>query len=354
MSFSLSRLERIYLQVQSAYGTIPNTTGTATVGNSNACRFIKAMLDNDVATIKRPDKTGKRSPTAGQAGRKFGRWSLEQSLAPNGTAGVKPDCDPVIQGFMGAAGAATTSTSGNGFPSGTTVVDGANAYKYTLSESIIPFIMWSFRQPSTIAQRVAHGCVVNRATFQLGQDGAATWNAEGECQWVLHHDKFSGSDDTAKAGLTAFPTEPSAPVTNGGMVVGFTGKAIMGGNAIATLRTASVSIMPANMPVKDTFGSFYATDPEGDERKVTTQFSIYEDDSAAFLALENASHSKARVDFIYQVGTVPGSIMVAHLKGVQLVAPSRDEERRFIANFPEAEATGSADGAGDDLTLWFC
>lgn len=353
-NFALSRLERIYLQLQTAYNTIPNTTGTATVGNANACRFIRAMLDNDVATIKRQDKTGRRSPTAGAPGRKFGKWSLEQSLAPNGTAGVKPDCDPILQGFMGQAGAATTATAGNGFPTGTTVVDASAAYKYTLSESIVPFAMWSFRQPSTIAQRVGFGCVVNRATFNLGQDGAATWQAEGEAKWVLNSNRFSASNAEQKGGLTTFPSEPSSPVTNGGIVVGFTGSIQLAGNPLATLRNASFSVQPGNVPVKDTFGSFHPTEAEGDERRITTQFSIYEDDSAAFNALEAAAETKARIDGVYQIGTVPGSILVAVLKGIQLVAPSRSEERRFSANFPEAEVTGSSDGAGDDLTLWFC
>lgn len=354
MSFALSRLERLYLQVQTAYDTIPNSGGTASVANANACRFIKAVLDNDVATIKRQDKTGRRSPTAGQAGRKFGKWSVEMSLAPNGTAGVKPDCDPIIQGIMGQAGAATTATAGNGFPTGTGVIDGAQAWKYTLSESIVPFCMWSFRQPSTISQRVAFGCVVNRASFQLGQDGLATWSADGEAKWVLESRQFSASTTEQKGGLTAFPAEPGAPVTNGSGLVGFTGKALLGGTEFVNLRTANFNVSPANMPVKDTFGSFHPTGAEGDERKVTTQFSIYEEDTAAFDTLMAAAHAKTRIDVVYQMGTVPGSMLVAVLKGVQLVAPSREEERRFITNFPEAEATGSSDGAGDDLTLWFC
>lgn len=353
MSFSLTRLERIYLQTQADYNTIPNSSGTATLAGANACRIIKAMLDNEVSTIKRMDKTGRRSPTAGVPGRKFGKWSVEMSLAPNGTGGVKPDCDPIIQGFMGAAGAATTATAGNGFPTGTTVADAAAAYKYTLSENIIPFLMWSFRQPSTISQRVAFGCGVNTATLQMGQDGAATWNASGEAKWVLHSKLFSGSTTEQKGGLTAFPSEPGSPVTNGGIITGFTGKAIVNGVALANLRTASVTVAPGNAPVKDTFGSFHPTELEGDERKVSTQFSIYEDDSTAHRDLEDVSHSKTRIDAVYQIGTVPGSTVVIVLKGIQLVAPSREEERRYITTFPESEVTGSSDGAGDEITLWF-
>src|SRR4051794_26013842 len=109
--------------------------------------------------------------------------------------------------------------------------------------------MGSFRQPSTIAQRAAFGCVVNRATFNLGQDGAATWNAEGEAKWVLSSTQFSASNAEQKGGLTAFPSEPGSPVTNGGIIVGFTGSIQLAGNSLATLRNASFSIQPGNVPV---------------------------------------------------------------------------------------------------------
>jgi hypothetical protein len=353
-NYALSRLERLYAQIQSAYGTIPNTTGTATVGNANAFRSIKASMDNDIATIERQDKTGSRTRTAGVAGRRFGKWSLEASLAPNGTAGVKPDFDPILQGIFGQAGTVTTATAGNGFPTGTTVVDASACVKYALSDNIIPFALWSFRQPSTLDQRVAHSCVVNQSTFNLGQDGAATYTADGEAAWVLSSNQFSAADSVMKGGLTAFPTEPSAPVTNGGIIAGFTGVAMTGSDTLATLRNASVTIAPGNMAIKDQFGSYLPTGTEGDVRKVTTKLSIYEDDSTAFSNLIAAANSQTPINVLYQIGTVPGSIVVIQVKGVQLISPSREEQRRFIANFPDSPASGSGSAAKDEVTFWFC
>ena len=353
MSYALSRLERIYLQVMSQYGTIPNTSGTATLAASNACRFIKCALDPDVAVIPRQDKTGTRSRTAGQAGRKFGKWSLEMSLAPNGVAGTKPDCDPVLQGLFGQAGQVTTATSGNGFPTGTDVTDGASAVKYALSDSIVPFALWSFRQPSTIDQRVGHGCSVDRAVFQLGQDGLATWSAEGECKWVLSSNQFANATTDMKAGLTSFPAEPSSPVTSGNGIVGFTGKVILNGTPLATIRTANITIGSGNQQVKDTFGSFHPSEIEGDQRNVSTSFSLFEDDSAAFASLIQVANEKTAITNVYQLGTVPGSMVVIVVKGIQLVAPTREEQRRFIANFPDSPASGSSVSAKDEVTIWF-
>lgn len=354
MAYALTRLERMYLQVIATYGTIPNTTGTATVAGANACRHTKLALDNTVATIQRMDKTGSRTATPGARGRSFGRWSASFDLAPNGTAGVKPDADPIIQGFMGQAGAATTATAANGFPSGTTVVDASAAWKYTLSDSIIPFALWSFRQPSTVDQRVGNSALVSKASFNLGQDQAATWTAEGECKYVLHSKLFSVSDADMKGGLTAFPSEPGSPVTNGGIIPGFTGLAQVAGNTIATIRNATVNIEPGNVPIKDTFGTWTPSDSEGDARKVSTRISLYEDDTTAYSDMLAASHSKAGLSIVYQLGTVPGSIVVFVLKGVELETPTLEEERRYTASFPDSQAKGTSLTARDELVIWFC
>ena len=79
-NYSFSRLERAYLQNQPTFGTIPNTSGTASVTNSNACRFMRMELQNEVALLERPDKTGTRSQEGMTSGRKAGRWSIEMSL----------------------------------------------------------------------------------------------------------------------------------------------------------------------------------------------------------------------------------------------------------------------------------
>lgn len=411
-NFTLSRSELGFAQVQSAFGAIPNSGGTATVGNSNAFRLIKMVLDPIVGTITRQDKTGSRSRTPGTFGRMNGKWSMEASMAPNGTAGVAPDHDPFLQGLFGhvpvlgsgtatltAATAAapivcTTSgahgltdmqatfisgcdnlaangaclvhvtdgthfeivgSDGTGQTVGTTGTVSKAVVKYALDDTIIPFCAWSFRQPSTIDQRVAFDCVVNTATFNLGQDGAATFSMDGEAAWVLSKNRFANVAVAAqKGGLSAFPSQPSTPVTNGGIIAGFTGNALFKGAKLAGLRTASVNIGPANAPVKDTFGSFIPTGAEGDVRNVTTQFSIYEDDSTAFKDLCQAAEDKTAIETVYQIGTVAGSTVILHCQGVQLIPPSREEQRRYIANFPAAPCNGSSLTAKNEVTMWIC
>ena len=283
-NFSFSRLERAYLQAQPVFGTIPNTTGTATVGNSNACRFIRMELQNVVGQLERPDKTGTRSQEGFVLGRKSGRWSIEMSLAGNGTSGVVPDCDPILQAVFGntaVIGSGNTSItsstdalpivltcgSAHGIASGAfevvtianhTINTNANgtflAYandtthltlvgstntgngagsggtmsrvkcSYTFTDNINQFTLWSFRTAGTLDQRVSHTCVVSEATFNLNQD-VATWSANGDSVWVLRSKDYSISDQYQLGGMTGgFPSEPSSPVTNGAIVPGFVGR----------------------------------------------------------------------------------------------------------------------------------
>lgn len=408
-NFALTHLERLYAQVETTYGIIPNTTGTATVGNSNACRFIRATLDNEVALIDRPDKTGTLSMMVGVRGRSMAKFSVEMSIAPNGTAGVVPDFDPYMQCMFGQAGTVMTGSgaitaASNASPivithtahgysnndmvfitgvTGNTAANGlwliasvaANTYalvgstgnaayvsggtdsrvsvKYALSDtSPLPSLaVYSFRQPSTIDQRCAHGAIISEGTFQLGAD-VATMSMQGEAMWALESNQFSAADTTQKGGLTAFPSEPSAPVTNGGIIAGFTGLFVVNGNTVGTIRTASVRFQTGRVTVKDNFGTYYPTSVESDRRNVGITFSLYEDDSTTYANLIAISEAKTPVTIPLVLGTATGSMFALVLQNVQIATPSREEQRRFIANFPECRAHGSSLTARDELTCW--
>jgi hypothetical protein len=335
MSYAFSRNERIYLQKETVFGTIPNTGGTATLSGSNACRHIKASLTPEVALLVRPDKTGARTATAGVAGRKIGRWSVEMSLAANGAPGVVPDCDPLLVALFGADATINTGVS----------------VSYALADVVKSFCLWRFRTPSSVMQQVAFGAVVNEATFNLGQD-IASWSASGECMWVLDSVNFSGTDATGKGGLTAFPSEPASPVTNGGIIAGFTGQATFDSNVLANIRTATLKITTGNAIVKDTFGSYYGTTPEGDMRAVALSFGIYDDDASGTTNLYQKAITKTPINVTLQIGTVTGNKWTFTVKGVQLAVPSLDDgQRRWSASFGDSQASGSSITALDEVAL---
>lgn len=377
------------------------------MAGSNALRHTKFTCDNDVAVITRPDKTGSRSMLIGVKGRASAKWSYEGSLAPNGTLGTVPDADDYLQALMGQAStllttnlaisgatnatpivlttatntlvngdlvsvagvtgntaangiwqvSAVSATSctlvgsvGNGaYGSGGTV---KQSIVYRLSDSIPSLSLWSFRQPSTLDQRVAFGAVAQEGTIALGDD-VATMAFSGEAVWALSSNQFGAADSTQAGGLSAFPSEPGSPVTNGNMVAGFTGKIVANGGVLATMRTGQVRIQTGNTLVKDTFGTYYPSSLEGDERNVGLQFSVYEDDSTSYANLIAAANSKTPMNAVLQIGTVSGSICCIVVNNIQLASPTMEEQQRYIANFPESRAKASSITAKDEVSIWF-
>lgn len=405
MPFALSRLEHFYAQLETTYGQIPNTTGTATVGNNNFIRHIKYSPRPNTAIIERPDKTGSRSRPVGQLGRKNASWNLSLSAAMNGVAGTAPDADPLIQMGMGQAGAATAGTAAvTAAPSTTPVVatvashtfvvgdvlnvtNGATyigtflvtaqdathvtltgsvaaqsttinggtlsrvGYRYKLSDSILSGSLWSFRTPSTIDQRVVSGAVCQEYQAHIGRDFAELM-FQGEGLWMLSSNQYSVADLTQKSGLTTFPTEPTTPVANGNFITGFTGLIVVNGNVISTIQTLDVRCGFQSQTVRDTFGTYYPTSTQGDIRTVGTSFRLYEDDSAAYQNLIQIAEARTPVTIFGVLGNTVGNIYVHVLNNVQISAPDYEENIRYVASFPESTAHETATGAHDELVIW--
>jgi len=417
-SYSFSRMERGYLAVQPSFGVIPNGSGTASLAGSDACRFIKMGLENQVALLTRPDKTGTRSAQGMVGGRRISTWNVEQSLVANGTQGQLPDADPILQGLFGATasvdtgsasitsstdatpivlttaahGLATsqvhivsisshlTNTNANGTyaayatdatsltllgstATGAGVGSGGSVskviVKYTLSDDITFFTLWSFRQPSSVDHRVAHTCIVNQATFNLGQD-VATWTASGDTMWVLSSKSFGSADAYQRAGLTAFPAEPATPVTNGNIIPGFTGRFVMGptatigtnAKAFPSVRNLTVTARTENAHIKDTFGSYYATSTEGGERNIAATFNVYDDDSDEVQALKLAADAKTPQNAYITVGTEAGNTFTFILRNIYLASNTLgDGQLRFDVSFGESRATSSSLALKDEFEL---
>ena len=382
---------------------------------------MRMELQNEVALLERPDKTGTRSQEGMTSGRKVGRWSIEMSLAANGTPGTVPDCDPILVAMFGqtaalGAGSFAISSSTNATPivvtcaahgittgtlevvtiAGHTTNTNANgtwlAYAgsttaltlvgsvgngvggaagtvsrvkltYSFIDDITHFTLWSFRTAATLDQRVGHTCVVTEATFNLNQD-VATWQANGDCLWVLRSKDFGTADVYQAAGLTTFPSEPTTPVTNGSIIPGFTGRFVAGAStatasvyataavAFPTIRNATIRIQTNNLLVRDTFGSYYATLTEGDVRNVTISFNIYDDDSTAVNTLKTWGDNKTPVDFVLNLGTVVGNTWVQYLKNVYLASHVLgDGQLRFDASYADSRATTTSLSLRDEYAL---
>ncbi len=335
MAFGQARNERLYLQAESSYGVIPNSSGTATVAGSNACRHTELTISPNVEMGMRNDKTGTRDRTAGIPLRRTATWNATMDLAGNGSPGVVPDCDPILQALFGGTGSISAGIS----------------VTYAMTDAFKSFAGWSFRTPSTLEQRAMAGSIVTEATFQLNQK-IATAAFSGECLWVPDSVTFSSLDTAGKCGLSTFPSEPGSPVTNGLPVVGFTGAATFDGNTMANIKSATLKIATGNGINRDQFGSYYGDVPEGGLRSVSLAFTLFDSDAAGTTNLKTKALLKNPINITLVLGVIAGNIWTFTVKGVQLETPKiGGNERRFVADFGASMGSASSITATDTIGL---
>lgn len=409
-----SRNEFFFFQNETSYGVIPNTAGTATLAGTNACEAIQFKINRVTDEIVRKDKTGSRTARAGVAGRKIANFSMNMSLVTSGTPGTAPDCDPPLRSLFGAAPTAKTgtvsitgatnaspivitatahgmsnfdlcsitgvlgNTAANGiwainnvttntfelvgspgntgvaavYTSGGTVSKAALVYIPSDASPTLSFTGYSFRLPSTAAQRAIFGCVSKEGTFNLGED-IATWQNTGDAFW--HNDSLNFANCTTQeaGGLTAFPVLPSGLVVNGEGIAGFKGRlAISGANQIR-VRTVNIKYGSGLDLPRDLFGTQYVDLPEADERNIQVSFNLYEDDTAGQAALEQAAIDKTAVDLVGIVGTIPGNAYGMVTRGIHLASPDRDDSQRaFTLSYNSSRAYGVGLSTFDEMRLW--
>jgi hypothetical protein len=315
--------------MESTFGTAVAVTG------SNCCLIKKAVFKPMVDTLVSESKTGTRTIFSGVPGRHHATFSIELELRSNGAAGVKPDCDPLLQAIFGQAGTVSSGVS----------------VAYALSDNIPSFTVYNYRTPSTVAQQVAIGCIMQKATFSLGAN-IASMTVSGVCLYVPDTFTFSTLDAGGKGGLSSIAAEPASPVVNGPIIAGFTGSAVIDSNTFLNIRTADIDINLNNDIPLDVFGSYYGGTPEGDARDVGLTFSLYDDDSTGTQDVYTKSLTKAPITSVMTIGTVAGSIWAFTIKGIQLETPDITEgQRKWQANVARSRATGSTLTAKDEIAL---
>lgn len=323
-----------YVQVESSFGVIPNSTGTATVGNSNAFRGISLLTNADQEVNERPDKNPSLSATIGIGGRKSANVTVSASLAGSGTAGTAPDIGPFLQALFGKAPTVTPATS----------------VAYALDDLSPSLAVYNFRKPGTATQQCAFGTVVQRARFRLGENFAFV-DFTCVARHVIDTDQFATVATDHKGGLTTFPSEPPSPVLNGLPAVGFTGGVLLDGQSYGTLRTAEIDLDAQRENPLDVYNNYFCGEPAQGRRVVGVQFSIYDDDSANLSSLKRKASAKTPVALAFTVGTVAGNSWVFSLANVLLASPQYDDSQRsYSVNF-SGRAHASSGTAKDEITL---
>lgn len=339
------RFERVFIQPQTAFQTVPNSAGTWTQTGAkllrsgvNGCK-IKA----DPPLIPVPWKTGTRSTQPGIVGRKSGAsWSLNNlPVIPSGTAGTAPDMDPLLQGIFGQAGSVSAGVS--------------VTYSF-LDAGFVPFVLARFMHSQTgNTQQFGFGALVTEASFALNGNVFET-NASGPLYWALDSENFANEDTAGKGGLTTYPTEVSSPTVVGSILQGFQGVATFDGNGMdlttAPLIACNVRIRTGNYYTQDAFGNSYPGSLEGGERMISVSASFVDNDTSALNNLKVKAKSKTPMNVTLQIGQTAGSIITMTIKSIQLSVPDYSEDgARVITAFGESAAHASAISAVDDFAL---
>ncbi len=337
MADVFDRQQRCYPQIQSAFDAIPNTGGTATVGNSDCCLITSLTTEAAQAEIARPDKTGDLDDVVGQGGRRIGRVSTSMSMAGNGTAGTPPDCKNFLQGIFGAAGAVVSSTS----------------VTYSLADALFYLAVWNFmKAPTNATNRVAFNTLIQKMEASFGGD-TPMLTFSGEAGWVLDSDQFADGTTpaAAKGGLTSFPAEPSTPVFNGIAPQGFKITATIDGNAHTNILSVKVSLSVLRELLKNGNTEFPGGGAAGD-RAVMIDWEQTDNDSAALRTLKQKSYSRTPVNAVFTVGSIAGNRWVHTLNNIIVPKPTDGTSgTRRTVKFSNARAYQSALGAKDQYAM---
>lgn len=326
-----------YVQKETSYGVIPNTTGTPTLAGTDAFVLTTISMKPAQPINVRPDKNSSLSKLAGTPGRKAATWSTTCSLAGSGTAGTAPDIDVILAALFGK-----DSTSSAGV-----------SVTYAFEDASPTFSLWDFVATSTSDQQVSLGSIVQQGRFDFGGN-FATFSASGESKWVLTKAQMATiiDGDGGKGGLTGttYPSAPS-PTTAGNAVAGYKGTITLDGNAYTTVRSGSVIIAVARELDKQNWDDDYPGSPVNGDRTVTVDLTLTDDDSANLAALKGKAYAHTAVDFSLQIGKVAGNICTFGLKRIQLEAPEYGEDGNFRTTRLTGYCVSSAVGAKDEATL---
>jgi hypothetical protein len=328
--------QRSYLQIQTAFDSIPNTGGAATVAGSNCCLIRRLDTDAAQADIPRTDKTGTFDKLPAQGGRKSGTVTFEANLNGNGSPGVAPDCSPILQGGFGKAPTIVASTS----------------VTYSLDDLLYYIAAWNFNAPNTGTQKVAFNSLVTALEFALGAD-EPTVTATLEPGWVLDNDQMADgtTEALAKGGLTAFPNEPATPIANGTFPRGFDIAATIDGNAFDEILSAKIRLAVQRGLRKDT-NNVYPRSGFPGPREVSFDFSLTDNDSAAMRSLKQKAFSRTPINIDFTLGQTAGNIWDFSLLNVIVPKPKDgDQGSRRKLDFNGCIAYPSALLAKDQFTL---
>jgi hypothetical protein len=335
MSDVQRHLQKCFVQLQSAFDTIPNSAGTATLAGSDACLIISLDTDRSQEKIERPDKSGTLDSVPSQRGKRMARAKVTMSMAGNGAAGSKPDCDEFLQAAFGKAATVVASTSAT----------------YAIDDTIYYLTVWHFNDPANASQMVLFNGVVTAMELNFGGN-VPTLTFEIEGGWVYDNDQASDGTTpaAAKGGLSAMPAVPATPVVNGTHPRGWEVTFTFDGTAYSTLQSGRIRVEYGRSLRKNTNSEFPKQATNG-RRRVFVEFTMTDADDSTLRATKLKQVKGTRVNMTFVIGATAGNIWTWVVINVELGDPKYgDGGNDRTLTFGQSEAFPSALNAKDHLT----
>lgn len=346
-NFNSVYIKRIFAQQQSTFLNFNNSGGSWTSTNAKLLRQPEGgfTLTPNRPYTQVPYVWGGRGLLVGAVpGRKDATWDIRNMpLIPSGTAGTVPDIDPILQNVFGQTATVVSSTSAT----------------YGFSDTgYLPFSLFEFpHNVSTLTARAAWGCICRTVKFNFNQPWISA-DFSGQAGYVIDSTGFSAIDTQGQAGLTAFPTEPSSPSTNGSAIPGFGNgytATINSDNMSLKIRVFDITVDTGQVLVGDLYGSAYPVAIVGDRRTVSMAFDVLDDDSSALNDLKTqADTDGSTINATIVAGNTAGSIITWTIKNINLSKFGMTDSGPLVStNFPQSFAHVSSISATDDMTLEF-
>jgi hypothetical protein len=314
MSIISSNDARLFIQATDPWAaTIPNSSGTASVATADGLEFMNGGLNLRARSnrVESNVASGSLGRKADRRGRRVCDGDISVPLRGSGTAGTVSDMDQIVKAIFGAAGTVVSSTS----------------VTYNLAENMIGLTAFVFRDPSgsNIWNEILAGGLVN--TFEIsggGEEAESVLKVGLVGVDVIAKPEFSGLTTAEKRGLSAWPSEPSAPTFLGQGALGFTGSATI--NSVSTFQISRFSISgDLGRRLRYPHGSRYATVPIQSKATFRVNFSVYEEDTSAQATLRGLARSLSPFAVSIVIGEDAGNIHTFNFGNVTVDGGERDE-----------------------------
>jgi hypothetical protein len=341
---SSSRDRKLFAQIITGARAIPNASGVWTNTGVQQVRFNTFGPTAENAVNSPTYKTGNRSRLIGLRGRQGGSWTLQKPFFPSGSAGTRPDDDPILQAIFGATGTVVASTS----------------VTYNLTDTLNYLAFFDYNTTpglSSPTNRYLLGAIPQSVKFTGGGnflDMEISGTAVGIGDSV-NFASYTGGDAVLTGGLTTYPALPTATV-NGNVLPGFGSGAgfAIGGSTLYEVRgTAEISMSMGVEGISDALTDAYTIGYVGGERSIgVSNITCIDSDSTLLNSLKAAAFSKAPQTLTFVFGNVAGSIVTITLNNVQIGQNSWEESGAGLnIKFGNSPAAATSVSVTDEMKV---